>query len=231
MLLVDTKAVSNTIFRGIKRRIFGKSSYGNEDWKNASNEWYEQIHDSNYLLHEDFIKFFNRIKSDIKTVLEVGCGTGIYPIKHKDMFDGLEYTGVDFSKTNIEYCKNNSNFSFIDGDFIKMEVNHQYDLVFSHAVVDHVYDIDQFLKNLIKSCKKYAYINSYRGFFPNLEKHEMKWRDEDNCYYNNISVKQVEKILLECGLTKEEFVIREQQSGQKEKNLDSQLVIEIERKQ
>jgi len=227
--VVDTKAVSQTIIRGLKRRIFGKSSYGNQDWKNASNEWYEGIHDSNYKLHENFIEYFNKIKPNIQSVLEVGCGTGIYPIRHREMFDNIEYTGIDFSKTNIEYCRKNSKFNFIDGDFIKMEVK-KYDLVFSHAVIDHVYDIDKFLTNLIKSCRKYAYINSYKGFFPEIERHEMKWRDEDNCYYNRISVKRVHELLLESGLSEDEFIIRKQESGQDEKDAKTQLVIEIERK-
>jgi SAM-dependent methyltransferase len=228
---MDVKAISRTALNRIKQEIFGKRSYGNQEWKKASNEWYEEIHDSNHLLHDDFIKYFNKIKLDITSVLEVGCGTGIYPIRHKEMFENLKYTGIDFSKTNIEYCKNNSKFDFIEGDFIKMEMDAKYDLVFSHAVIDHVYDIDTFIKNLIKSCKKYAYINSYRGYFPGLENHKMKWRDEDNCYYNNISIRQVEKVLLENGLTKDEFIIRKQQSGQKEKNLDLQLIIEIKYKQ
>ena len=59
--MIDTKAVSNTIFREIKRRIYGKSKYGNESWDKANSEWYEQIHDSNYLLHEDFIKYFKKL--------------------------------------------------------------------------------------------------------------------------------------------------------------------------
>jgi len=227
--MVDTKAVSKTIIKGLKQKIFGKSSYGSKDWAKANYKWYEEIHDSNNILHENFIEYFNQIKSNIQSVLEVGCGTGIYPIRHKDIFQKLNYTGIDFSETNIEYCKNNSKFNFINGDFIKMDTKVQFDLVFSHAVVDHVYDIDTFLINLIKSCKKYAYINSYRGFFPDINKHEMKWRDEDNCYYNNISIKQVKKVLLDNGLSEKEFIIRKQKSGQKQKDLGTQLVIEITR--
>ena len=227
--MVDTKAISNTIIKELKQKIFGKSSYGNIDWTKANESWYEEIHNSNNLLHENFIQYFNQIKPNIQSVLEVGCGTGVYAIKHKDIFQNLDYTGIDFSETNIEYCKNNSKFKFVNGDFIKMETKTQFDLVFSHAVVDHVYDIDMFLTNLIKSCKKYAYINSYRGFFPDINKHEMKWRDDDNCYYNNISIKQVKKLLLEEGLSEKEFIIRKQKSGQTQKDLETQLVIEITR--
>ena len=55
----------------------------------------------------------------------------------------------------------------------------------------------------------------------------MKWRDEDNCYYNNISIKQIKKVLLANGLSEKEFIIRKQKSGQTQKDLEAQLVIEI----
>ena len=77
------------------------------------------------------MEYFSKIKLDIKTVLEVGCGTGVYPIREKEMFKGLEYIGIDFSSANIEYCKDHSEFNFLVGDFIKMNVNKKNDLVFS----------------------------------------------------------------------------------------------------
>ena len=106
-----------------------------------------------------------------------------------------------------------------------MDVKQEYDLVYSHAVVDHVYDIDVFIMNLVKSCKKFAYINAYRGFFPDLDKHDMKWRDDDNCYYNKISLKQIETLLLNNGVTKNQFKIRSQENGE----MVEQLVIEIDK--
>ena len=221
----DFKAISNTFKNELKHKMFGKSDYGNTDWEKASFEWYEKIHDENIQLHKDFSDYLDIKRTSIKTVLEVGCGTGVYPIKYKKLFNNLEYTGIDFSETNIEYCKQNSKFHFISGDFIKMKIEQKYDLVYSHAVVDHVYDIDAFVMNLVKSCKKFAYINAYRGFFPDLEEHEMKWRDEDNCYYNKISLKQIETLLLNNEITKNQFNIRSQENGEMVK----QLVIEIDK--
>lgn len=226
--MVDTKTISKNIIIELRRRIFGKSDYGNKDWGKADNEWYSQIHDSNYLLHQDFERYLTA-KKDIKTILEVGCGTGIYPIKKRKLFEGKHYTGIDFSKKNIDYCKQNSDFEFLQGDFIKMKIPAKYDLVFSHAVIDHVYDINKFLLKIVESCKKYAYINSYRGFLPNLQKHKMRWDDTDHCYYNDISVKKVKQLLLNNGLQLEEITIRGQESGQKGKNVNLQLVIEIKK--
>ncbi len=84
----------------------GKKTYGSE-WKDADDEWYKKIHDSNYLIHEDFTKYFNERKSQIKTILEVGCGTGIYPVKNKEMFHEFQYLGIDISQDAVDFCKKN----------------------------------------------------------------------------------------------------------------------------
>ena len=110
----DTIAISKTIIRGLKHRIFGKSSYGNQDWMKADYQWYDKIHDSNYLLHQNFMEYFSKIKSNIKTVLEVGCGTGVYPIRENEMFRGLEYTGIDFSSKNFnKLCDSSFDFAVV----------------------------------------------------------------------------------------------------------------------
>ena len=206
LVMKDFKAISNTVKNGLKQRVFGKSSYGNIVWKEASFAWYETNRNLDVL--QDFKPYFNAKRKMIKTVLEVGCGAGVYPIKEKELFNGVEYTGNDFSENNIEYCKNHSDFNFIAGDFIKMDINQKYDLVYSHGVIDHVYDIDTFLLNLVKSCKKYAYITSYRGYFPDLDEHKMNWRDEDGCYYSDISIKQIENLLLKNGFNKNQVTFR-----------------------
>jgi SAM-dependent methyltransferase len=209
---LDISAISKTVRRRLKEKIKGKSQYGNIEWKNANFEWYNKIHDGNFLLHENFVKYLKE-KNDVKTVLEVGCGAGIYAIKNRELFNGLSYTGLDISKEAIEHCKKNSNFNFICADLIKMDIIEKYDLVYSHAVVDHVYDIDTFISKLCSLCRKYAYINAYRGYFPELKKHRMTWRDDDSCYYNDISPIQISEVLLKNDLKEDEFVIRPQESG------------------
>ena len=212
MIIMDVKAIKKTLTRKIKTRVVGKKTYGSE-WKGAPDEWYKKIHDSNYLIHEDFIRYFNEIKSEIKTVLEIGCGTGIYPVKNKQMFETFQYLGIDISQDAIDFCKKNSPYQFKCEDFIKKDSEEQFDLVFSHAVIDHVYDIDTFLKRIVNATKKYAFVNSYRGYFPDLKKHKMEWRDDQACYFNDLSITRIKQVLLDCGLTEKEFVIRPQDNG------------------
>jgi len=111
-----------------------------------------------------------------------------------------------------------------------MEIHKQYDLVFSLYVIDHVYDIDKFLTKILKVCKKYAYIHSYRGYFPELKKHKQNWSNDEGCYYNDISIQQTKKFLINHGLKESEFTIRPQESGSFDKNDKIQMVIEIEKK-
>ena len=227
----NTCCVFNNMLTKIKNtlRSFGileKSEYGKE-WQHQGEQWYSEIFNEVPLLHKDFIRFLNE-KKNIQTILEIGCGNGIYPIKFKELFSNTEYSGIDMSQFAITYCKNNSPYDFVCGDFLKMEINKKYDLVFSNSVIDHIYDIDLFISKIIQTCKKYAYICSYRGYFPNLTKHKMRWWDAHSCYLNDLSVKQTKKILLENGLTEDEFVIRPQTTGNT--RLPTGTVIEINRK-
>ena len=112
------------------------------------------------------------------------------------MFEGINYTGIDISEDAIAYCKKNSNLNFICDDFIKMRLENKFDLVYSHAVIDHVYDIDAFVTKILDTCTKFAYINSYRGYFPQLDAHKSTWRDDVACHFNDISIKQIKKILI-----------------------------------
>jgi len=207
---------------------FGRAKYG-KSWIKRSNDWYSVIHNSNYLIHENFKKYL-KSKSDIKKVLEIGCGTGIYPIKNKELFKNIDYTGTDISQSAIDYCKQHSKFNFICGDFIKMDLKEHYDLVFSHAVIDHVYDIDAFIEKAISLSDNYVFINSYRGHFPNLDEHKMNWDAHDGCYYNDVSIKQIKKILQKIGLNTNQYIISSQKSGQIDVNVDTQTIIEISKK-
>ncbi len=109
--------------KGVRIRL-KKTSYG-EIWKEQSGneevDFYNILYKNRPLLHKNFVDFIKN-RNDIKSVLEVGCGTGIYPIKFKDLFTNMKYTGIDFSLSAVEYCQKNSNFDFITGDFIKMNL-------------------------------------------------------------------------------------------------------------
>lgn len=234
--LIEKIRKKNLGRKGIKKRIRNvkKSKYG-KGWQNVDTNFYNRIYNYRPLLHENFIKYFES-KNDVKTVLEIGCGSGTYPIELNHMFEGKKYVGVDIGKSSIEYCKKHSPFEFFCGDFINMNFDSKFDLVFSHAVIDHVYDIEKFLDKILQTTNKFAYISAYRGYFPDLKDHVMKWDNDDGCFYNDLSVEQLKKFFKSRGLNEHEYKIRKQEDGtelnQKHSiGLDGyETVIEINRK-
>lgn len=208
----DISSISKNMIGKVKSSLGFKTEYA-KLFKEADSKWYQEIYDSNPFIHEDLIKFL-RSKKDIASILEIGCGMGHFPVENNELLKNIKYTGIDISQKNVDYCKKNSSYEFICGDFIKMKTKEKYDLVFSFAVVDHVYDINKFISNIVNITKKYVYINSYRGYFPDLEKHKMKWSDKDGIYYNNISVKQTKETLYKNGLSDDEFEIYSKNNGE-----------------
>lgn len=222
----DFKAISKTGYGKIKSGLGFKNEFA-KFFKEQDEDYYSQIFNSKPLIIEDFIRFLES-KNDINTALEIGCSTGIFPIKFNSLFTNTRYTGIDISQKSIDYCKKHSNFEFFYGDFLKMVFNQKFDLVFSIDVIDHVYDIDLFIKKIISLTEKYAYINSYRGYFPSLERHKMSWNDDHGVFYNNISKKQIEKTLIENGLTTNEFTVYSQKRDLQSQQ--PQTVIKISKK-
>jgi SAM-dependent methyltransferase len=211
--LIDIIQKNNLGRKGVKNRIknIKKTKYG-KDWQNVDSNFYNRIYNYRPLLHKNFIEYLES-KNNIKTVLEIGCGAGTYPIELKHLFKGKEYVGIDIGKPSIEYCKKHSSFNFICGDVINMEFESKFDLVFSHSVIDHVYDIEKFLDKILKITKKFAYISAYRGYFPELKEHRMTWNNEGGVYFNDLSLQQLNTFFIDKGLSDKEFKIRKQEDG------------------
>jgi len=221
--MVDLKKKFRIYSRALKRRTIGLS-YG-DTWQGQDNEFYESMHKHGFKKNEDFVNYMKN-KTDVKTVLEIGCGTGIYPIKYNNLFENKKYVGIDVSKSAIRHCKKNSKFDFICEDFLKLNLDEKFDLIFSHGVINHVPDIDLFLEKVIKSTKKFAYIQASHGYFPELEQHRMVWAENEGIFNSDLSVKQTKEALKKYGLKEDEFIIRAQETGSEE----TSTVIEIIRK-
>lgn len=172
-------------------------------WWNANDldeAWYRNIFALRSRAHAFFLDWFSgliRCGDDVATILEVGCGRA-YP--YGRIFDGYDYTGNDISEKEIAFCRETyPSHRFFVSDVVAEPPIGPFDLVFSHAVIDHVYDIDRFLVNLAKPTAKHLYVSSYRGWFPRLESHVYDWYEEATCYNNSISSSQARRALQGSG--------------------------------
>jgi ubiquinone/menaquinone biosynthesis C-methylase UbiE len=169
--------------------------------------WYVDLFNHCSNLNSDFIEFL-KTKNDVNTILEIGCGTGVYPIHFKNLFKNKTYTGFDVSVSGILHCIQHSDFAFMCGNFLEVDFNNKFDLVFSHAVIDHVKDINLFLTKAAKISKKYVYISAFNGFYPELSKNKVIPDKKHSSYINKISPVETKEILIKNGLKEEEIIIR-----------------------
>lgn len=81
----------------------------------------------------------NHIKNDslhIKSILEIGCGTGYVTKRLINDFPNAQITAVDIAPGMIEYVKSNIQYdhvNFICGDIEEMDLKDKYDLIISNA--------------------------------------------------------------------------------------------------
>jgi SAM-dependent methyltransferase len=164
--------------------------------------WYASIFNVRPRAHEFFLDWFSgliREGTPIESILEVGCGRGR---PYARLFEGYAYHGADISQKEIEFCRRtypNGEARFFQADAITDDLRGRYDLVFSHAVVDHVYDINLFLQKLAGAAKGWLYISSYRGWFPRRDKHEYEWYEPCTSFLNRLSPSETRRALTEAG--------------------------------
>jgi len=115
--------------------------------------------------HPHRLYILNLLKNkEVKTLLDVGCGTGPLYILNKDF--GLDYKGVDYSRTMIETAKR----EFPEGDFEVQDMRHlkekdnSWDCVVLMHALDHVDDYKAAIKEAARVAKSYVCIILWRKF-------------------------------------------------------------------
>tara|TARA_Y100000590_G_scaffold439995_1_gene564794 strand:+ start:3229 stop:3954 length:726 start_codon:yes stop_codon:yes gene_type:complete len=90
-------------------------------------------------------------------ILDIGCGGGLLcePLKRL----GANITGIDASKNNIEVAKLHSNEMGLDIKYFhsspeKFKIDSKYDVILNMEIVEHVSDVNIFLKNCSNMIQK-----------------------------------------------------------------------------
>lgn len=148
--------------------------------------WYKEIYDTRVDYHNHFIEWIHQ-REPISSIVDFGCGLCI---GYSEAFKDKEYTGVDISPSNIDWCKRNyknPRHNYLNLDFIETPLNEKHDVAVSSGTIDNTYDIDECLAALVLASRKYIYLTAYRGYFPDLQEHKYSWSPKDGCFYNDIS--------------------------------------------
>ena len=103
------------------------------------------------LSHEKFSPFSNL------SILDIGCGGGL--ISEPMARLGGKVTGIDASKKNVEvakiHCKKTKlKINYLNKSPEQMNNNEKFDIILNLEVVEHVDDLDLYLKSCAKLLKK-----------------------------------------------------------------------------
>ena len=136
-----------------------------KDWWNPKGK-FKPLHVFNPVrlgfVREKIISHF-KIKPSIEEplkdirILDIGCGGGLLcePLKRL----GATVTGIDASLKNIKVAKLHANEMNLDIEYIhcspeKLKITKKFDVILNMEVIEHVSDIDLFVKNCSEFVKK-----------------------------------------------------------------------------
>ena len=136
-----------------------------EEWWNPNGK-FEPLHKFNPIrisyIKENIIKSFNIIqknKTPLKNIkiLDVGCGGGL--LSEPMCRLGANVTGIDASKKNINVAKihakkNKLKIRYLCASPEKMKINNKFDVILNMEIVEHVEDLNFFLKSCSNLLKK-----------------------------------------------------------------------------
>ena len=135
-----------------------------EEWWDPNGK-FKPLHKFNPIrisyIKENIIKTFklDRKKSPLKNIkiLDIGCGGGL--LSEPMCRLGAEVTAIDASKKNIRVAKlhskkNNLKINYICTSPEKLKINNKFDIILNMEIVEHVEDVNFFLKSCSKLLKK-----------------------------------------------------------------------------
>ncbi len=104
---------------------------------------------------------FNKRNSDLPLkgieILDIGCGGGLLSEPMQRL--GAKVTGIDASKKNIAIAKihakkNNLKIKYINSSPEKLKIKKKFDVILNMEIIEHVDDIDLFIKKSSELLKK-----------------------------------------------------------------------------
>ena len=148
----------------INKKEIEKFSKMASEWWNPLGK-FKPLHKFNPIrikyIRDSAVKHF-KIKSNNQplknlNILDIGCGGGLLSEPMNKL--GASVTGIDASKTNINIAKIHSKKNKLKINYIcaspeNLKINKKFDIILNMEIVEHVEDINFFIKQSSKFLKK-----------------------------------------------------------------------------
>ena len=147
---VETGKYSCTSFDEVNKRVYGNPEVMSYYMHGLLVTQYLWAH--HYDILQFFFKNFSAFTADIKNVLEVGGGHGLFTNEViKQLSEGYTYTMVDISETSIEMSKEfvkSGHVDYILQDVYQFESEQKFDFIIMGEVLEHLEDPLGIMKKL-----------------------------------------------------------------------------------
>lgn len=125
------------------------------------------IDHGDYLIYERYLRFLE--ETDIKTILDVGCGSGFITNVIAYNFPNIRIVAIDFS-TTINHGRKIStelglkNVTWVQKNFFDVESEETYDLVLSNGSIHHMPNFDSAVDKVKSLSHSYIMVGLYNKY-------------------------------------------------------------------
>ena len=150
--------------RTINKTEIGKFNKLSSEWWDPEGS-FKPLHKFNPIrikyIRDSIIQYFNIKSKNIPlkniNILDIGCGGGLISVPMKRL--GANVVGIDASLKNIKVAKiyskkNNLQIKYICSSPEKLKIKKKFDVLLMLEIVEHVNDINLFIKQSSKFLKK-----------------------------------------------------------------------------
>jgi len=166
------------------------------------------------------VELANILKAyQVRTVLEVGCGTGSFFEVLRDSGWIGKYKGTDYTERFVDTCKKNFpgiNWEVQDARKLK-EKDNSWDAIVLVHTLDHIDKYYEALEEAYRVCKKYVFIVLWRPFAEGADNNLNSSGFIDNHNYEDTHLIDFNKQVLDMDITEAGFNILDEQEIGKEK--------------
>ncbi|KAI5866986.1 S-adenosyl-L-methionine-dependent methyltransferase [Durotheca rogersii] len=151
-------------YRTLNGRTYHSSRLGTDKYWGPNDERQNEAMDMNHhflTLCLNGKLFLSPLKDDIQKVLDIGTGTGLWPIDMGDAYPNCEVIGTDLSPIQPSWCPPNVRFEIDDAEQTWTFAAGSFDFVHARYMIGGISDWPRFFRQAYAALKPGGWVESF----------------------------------------------------------------------